>query len=76
MRTFVCQTCDDTFGRPVWHCLYCDHHYMDDECGNCHKSRGSSPEARESTSTESPVETAEGGLGRDGRTEKEKERQK
>lgn len=38
MFPYTCETCDDRFGQPVWHCPGCDHHYHveDEECGNCH----------------------------------------
>ena len=36
---YACETCNERFSVPVWHCPGCAHHYheQDSECGNCHE---------------------------------------
>lgn len=35
---YLCVDCGEVFGANVRHCPTCEHHYADDECGNCHGS--------------------------------------
>lgn len=45
---FACPECGEIFGREVWHCPYCDHHWDAGrrDCANCHHPRPTPTEAR------------------------------
>lgn len=44
-ENYKCSTCGDVFGRPVWHCPVCDHHWHeeDGECKNCRSNTPGPP---------------------------------
>lgn len=67
--TYQCD-CGETFDAPVWHCKHCDHHWHneDDECRNCHKSRGRAKVAAEvkGQSVEAHLVTLASEIGEDG----------
>lgn len=43
-----CEDCGEIFDRRVWHCPYCDHHWLTDrrDCANCHHDKPTKQEAQ------------------------------